>query len=192
MAVPDEKKLILGSLLNDSRTDPLAKRIIGAYNPASSYKANLLSIKSCKSGPIEACAKLLGFTVKDEEGKKCYKNLEMLSDRIILKIESLFEMHCDECNDEYCNTLEDTPLLHCRLCMQGSHNCESMKLKAQSYNECLEGSTQPKGLVWLCHECLLKNDLKLTAKVNANTIRTSEHTPESTDQPEIAETEEEI
>ena len=165
MAVSDEKKLILGSLLSESRTDPLVKRIIGAYNPASSYSIilyiyiyhpNLLSITSCKSDPIEACAKLLGFTVKDEEGKKCYKNLEMLSDRIILKIESLFEMHCDECNDEYCNTLEDTPLLHCRLCMQGSHNCESMKLKAQSYNECLEGSTQSKGLVWLCHECCSK------------------------------------
>ena len=169
-------------MLNDSRTDPLARRVIGAYNPESSYKVNLLSIKGCKSAPVEACAKLLGFTVKDEEGKKCYKNLEILSDRIILKIESLFEMHCDECNDEYCNTLEDTPLLHCRLCMQGSHNCDALKLKVHRYNECLEDSAPIKGLVWLCHECMSKNDLTLSAKVKPKPTTATEQDP--SDRPE--------
>ena len=163
MVIIDKKSLALGELLNRPEADSLAKKVIGAYKPNVMHATNVANIKACKAAAVESCAKLLGFKVRDDDDKKLYKNLDILSDRVILKIESLFEIMCDECHEEYQNTLDDDPILQCQNCMQGSHGCESFKSKYEALKQFLGGENSLSGLIWLCHGCLLKNDTSLTS-----------------------------
>ena len=95
-----------------------------------------------------------------------YQNLGILSDRIILKIEALFEIDCDDCKETYRNKLGDTPPLHCRLCLQGSHSCEAIQKKLEGYKPIVDAGDTPTGIVWLCHECLKKNHLDVLRPTN--------------------------
>ena len=130
------------------------------------YNFNLKNLKACKAAPLEACAKLLGLAPRDEDNKKLYQNLGILSDRIILKIEALFEIDCDDCKETYRNKLGDTPPLHCRLCLQGSHSCEAIQKKLEAYKPIVDAGGTPTGIVWLCHECLKKNHLDVLRPSN--------------------------
>ena len=152
----EKKKIVLGGLLNVAGT--AAKRVISSYSPEKTYKANVKALKACGAAPLEECATLLGFTCREGD-KKLYKNITILTDRIILKIEALFEIHCDDCHQTYSNTLQDEPPLTCRLCMQGSHNCEPIKEKMATLKPIMEAERLPSGMAWLCHECKKKNDL---------------------------------
>ena len=143
---------VIGGLLNKS--DVNVKRVLSSYDPAVTYNTNLASLKKCNATQLEACAKFLGFTVRNDDNEKLYRNQSILADRLILKIESLFETQCSDCNNTYQNTLEDTPPLTCVLCMQGSHNCEPIRTKVDAM-----GNVTPAGTSWLCFGCLAKNDL---------------------------------
>ena len=46
-------------------------------------------------------------------------------------------------------------LYTCKLCLLGSHDCDAIKEKANDMNK-----TNPEGIVWLCHVCLVKNKLE--------------------------------
>ena len=150
---------VLGSLLEVA--DVNAKRVISSYDPTVTYASNKTSLKKCNATQLEACATLLGFTVRNDAQEKLYRNQDILADRIVLKIESLFESQCSDCSQSYQNTLEDTPLLSCVLCMQGSHNCESIKDKIGDIDQ-----VKPVGTAWLCFGCLAKNNLDLQAPQN--------------------------
>lgn len=156
----EKQKLVLGDLLN--RADHLAKKVISAYTPGNSYKSNHLNIKKFDSAHQEAAATFLGFAVRGENEKKLYKNLSTLSDRILLKIESFFEIDCRECNEKYSNSIEDQPPLTCRLCLQGSHSCQKILEKVDAYKEIPEALLLV-GMTWLCSECFKKNDLALVS-----------------------------
>ena len=151
-------QIVLGELLNQA--EPVAKRVISAYNADTIHLVNLKNMLKYDANQLEACAKYLGFIVRDEDEKKRYSNKQMLCDRVILKIESLFDTHCDECDQTYRNTLTDEPHFTCRVCMQGSHNCENFLKKKEACDE-MPKDNKPVGAVWLCHECLKKNDLRL-------------------------------
>ena len=154
------------------------------------------SLKKCNATQLESCATFLGFVVRNDENEKLYRNQDILTDRIILKIESLFETQCNDCNQTYQNTLEDTPPLKCILCMQGSHNCASISTKIDAM-----GEETPVGTSWLCFGCLVKNNLALNPppkqkkKVRTNsTVSVSESLPtipENDDQREEVEENEE-
>ena len=154
----DNQKSVLGELLNQAT--PLAKIIISAYSPDVKYETNMANIRRYDAAHIEAAAAFLGFRVRADE-KKLYKNLKVLSDRVILKIESLFESSCTECGEKYCNKLSDVPLITCYLCLQGCHNCDKVTEKAPARTK------SPGGSVWLCFGCLKKNDLALVPKLNS-------------------------
>ena len=83
--------------------DTAAKKVISAYNPTATatYNTNLRNVGKCNSAQLEECAKLLGFTVRNETDEKLYRNLKILADRIILEIESLFKTKCIDCNTDY-------------------------------------------------------------------------------------------
>ena len=124
----ENQKTVLGELYN--LADPLAKKVISAYSPDVKYKKNMANIFGrYDAAHIEAAATILGLKVRADE-KKLYKNLKILSDRVILKIESLFESSCTECGETYCNKLSDAPLMTCYLCLQGCHNCAKIVEKA--------------------------------------------------------------
>ena len=155
MPGPDEKqKVVIGGLANIA--DTLAKRVLAAYNPAYSYNTNLTNVSKCNTKQLEACAELVGLKPRsdDEKGSKLYRNKDILSDRIILKIESLFEAECSDCKSAYQNSLTSTPLFTCRLCLLGSHDCEEIKQRAADL-----GTPIPAGFVWICQVCLEKNNL---------------------------------
>ena len=157
----ENQKTAIGSLLNDA--DQMSKKVISAYSPTVKYKTNMQNVKKFDAAHIEAAATFLGFKVR-ADNKKLYKNLQVLSDRVILKIESLFESTCPDCGETYCNSRTDTPPLTCYLCMQGSHDCSNVKDKIDP------ASRPPAGSVWLCFGCLKKNDLALSPNVTHLTI----------------------
>ena len=139
-----------------NQADVNAKRVLSSYNPCDSYNCNMQSLKKCNATQLESCATFLGFVVRNDENEKLYRNQDILADRIILKVESLFETQCNDCNQSYQITLNDTPPLTCTLCMQGSHNCESISTKIDAM-----GEDKPVGTSWLCFGCLSKNNLAL-------------------------------
>ena len=146
----------IGEILEEV-PDPTAKNIIGAYDYQTTYKSNLKKITSFTVSDLEKCGTALGLKTRHENGTKVYNRKETLSDRIILQIESHFTETCDECEQKYRNKFNDTqqPLIHCFLCMQGSHNCEQLTEKFQLI--------PPNGLtgqVWLCRGCRIKNDTR--------------------------------
>lgn len=149
----EKQRVVIGGLLNVADAD--SKRVLAAYSPEKGYSFNLTKLLKCNSRQLEACAKLVGLKARSDDGsEKLYQKLEILADRIILKIESLFEAECSDCKAVYCNTLESEPLFTCRLCLLGSHNCEEIKKKAANVSQ-----SYPAGFVWLCNVCLGKNDL---------------------------------
>lgn len=155
LEITGKQKEVLGGLM--SGTDVLGKRVLSSYTLSRSYDTNLHHVKNCKSKELETCAKLLGLKVKSDDGEetKLYRNRDILADRIIMKIESLFEAKCSECNEMYQNTLQSDPIFQCRLCMLGSHDCQKIREKADKMS-----TDRPKGVVWMCYECLGKNDLE--------------------------------
>ena len=175
------QKAVIGSLLNDA--DPLTKIVISAYNPTAKYNVNLQNIRRFNADHIEAAATFLGFKVR-AESKKLYKNLTILSDRVILKIESLFESTCLDCGETYCNTLnsETPPPFTCHLCLQGSHTCDKVKEKAKS-------SPRPGGTVWLCFDCYRKNDLALLPTEAVKSAAVKKETEDKTEDDEDDEEE---
>ena len=157
-AEDEAKKLVLGTLLNNA--DAPSKKVLSSYSFSVPYKTNVDKMKAHSAVLLEACATYLGFTVREGD-RKLYKNQKVLCDRLILKIESLFDIECTECKITYRNELKDTPLLRCRLCLQGSHNCSGMVSKVEALNDLQSKNLIPPGTTWLCHECLKKNDLSL-------------------------------
>ena len=150
----EKEKVVIGGLVNQA--DALAKKVLAAYNPSLSYSTNLQNVSKCNTAQLEACAKLVKLKARSDDGNntKLYRNKDILSDRIILRIESLFEAECSDCKLTYQNTLDSAPLFTCRLCLLGCHNCEKMKQRAANI-----GEDKPEGFVWICHVCLGKNNL---------------------------------
>ena len=172
----EAKKVVLGSLLNNA--DAASKKVLSSYSFTASYKVNLDKMKANNATLLESCATYLGFKVRETD-KKLYRNQQILCDRLILKIESLFDIECNECKETYRNELTDKPLFRCQLCLQGSHNCPEMVKKAQALTDLQNRGLMPPGTSWLCHECLKKNDLALfpapkPAKENQPTLQSIE------------------
>ena len=152
--VLEQQKVVIGGLVNVA--DVHAKKVLANYNPARTYNTNLENMKKCNAVQLESCAGIFGMKVRSDDGKdtKLYQNKDVLTDRLILKIESLFEAECSDCKAMYQNTIDSKPLLTCRLCLLGSHDCDQVKEKVASMS-----ATCPAGSVWLCDVCLKKNDL---------------------------------
>ena len=93
---------------------------------------------------------------------------------MILKIETLFDIDCALCKETYCNELTDEPLLKCRLCLQGSHNCVAMIEKAKALNQLIQDGTLPPGTSWQYFGCDKKNDTSLQQVLTAKPTSSAE------------------
>ena len=174
-----KEKAVIGALADRAGPDHKARKVILSYTPGLNYKTLRKNIKKFDSEHQEATALFLGIKVRGEENKKLYKNLDVLSDRIILKVEALFEIKCEDCDETYCNTLDSNPLHTCRTCLQGSHDCEKVTQRAAAYEE-IPLALRLNGMSWMCYECHRKNDLSLPPSTQ----------PVSSSQAEEVETEE--
>jgi hypothetical protein len=155
-------KASIGELLEHT-PDPSSKKIIGAYSYTVKYATNHTKIKGFSVSEMEKCAISLGLTVRHSDNSKVYRTKDILTDRMILKIESHFEETCDECGDKYRNKITDPePEMRCFLCMQGSHKCEKFAQRLQAL------SSSPiyilTGSIWVCTGCRIKNDISAPIK----------------------------
>ena len=156
--VPAAVVTVLGGLLNTAPPD--ARKVLGAYSWLANHIPNKKKMLKCNARKeLEPCALFLGIKVRDDEDKKLYKNMSVLVDRVILKIESLFETQCEDCNEKYTNSLEDDSPFTCKLCMQGSHNCQILLDRKKFYEDAHENA--PLGCVWICYGCQEKNNLSM-------------------------------
>ena len=151
------KKIVLGELLNICTNDQ-ERKCLSSYNSDRSYEANMEALKANSADVLVAGAKLLRMTPLSDDGKKLYQNKGVLSDRIILRIEALFDMECGDCKETYRNPLDVEPRIRCRLCLQGCHNCEETERKVKALEELQGSGLLPSGGVWLCNACFTKND----------------------------------
>ena len=119
-------------------------KVIEAYVPEDAHKDNVNRIASKKVDELSPACVVLGVRLTDLEGKKRTK--EELADKIVLRIESLFPIHCDDCGDKYRVTLGSSPPASCFLCGQGAHSCRLT----------IKGSR--KGDVWMCSCCYRKHE----------------------------------
>ena len=176
---------VIGGLINATNSQAI-KKVLMIYNPAEEvkYKTNQINIAQSTAPELEECAQYLGFGDLRIAGKKQYKNKKILSDRIILRIESLFCTKCDDCDQDYTNKLAEAPYFTCKLCMQGSHDCEKVKEKHDVIKKLQEEDQLLLRFGWLCHGCLLKNDLSLTSniEVEASPDQPDEEEPEEEDE----------
>ena len=149
---------VMGELL--CQADAVSKTVLNAYNPLVKKEDNakVLSGPQFTAPALEECAIFLKLNTRDKDNNKIYSNKPTLADRIILKIKSLFESHCDGCDLKYINKLdqEEAPFFTCFLCLQGSHNCSTLKQLYDTSNQCVG---QKDGIVWLCKRCRTKHDL---------------------------------
>jgi hypothetical protein len=152
--------IALGELLRVA--DPISKRVISAYSHNARHDVNQAAISAgkFKVEMLERCAEFLNLPTRTDDNKKIYKNKPVLADHIIFKIESFFENVCDECNTTYQHHIADAepPKLICFLCLQGSHNCQEICSKLPTW----AGEGVPKGFVWVCHGCRIKNDTRIS------------------------------
>ena len=170
--------------LADEVQDNVSKKVISAYKKDVAHHTNITNMSSSKFrlSELESCATFLKIPLTNEtDGKKLFSNKAALSDRLIIKIESLFPQKCQECDSNYCSSLTDTeePLFECFLCTQLSHNCEPMKDKHAK----LADVTLPNGMTWLCEGCHRKNNYygkKILINLDSNSSSSSNgHTPQS-------------
>ncbi|KAL5266830.1 hypothetical protein ACHWQZ_G004017 [Mnemiopsis leidyi] len=146
MSGSDEKhkqKVVIGGLLNIAGV--LAKRVLTVYNPDYTYNTNHANVLKCNGKQLEDCATLLGLKVRSDDGKetKLYKNKIVLADRIILKIESLFEAKCSDCHEMYQNTLDSKPPFTCRLCWGVKNRAIVNSAKLDAIKEDHESEEEP-------------------------------------------------
>ena len=95
-------KASIGELLEHA-PEPSSKKIIGAYSYTVKYATNHTKIKGFSVSELEKCATSIGLITRHNDNTKVYRTKDILTDRIILKIESHFEEMCDECGEKYRN-----------------------------------------------------------------------------------------
>lgn len=140
----------IGYLL--SQADEISKTVISAFDPSKDISVNKNVLGGSRFTPqiLDTCAKFLKIPTTTRDGTKIYSNKPTLAQRIIIEIQSFYPTFCAECNEEYSIQFnsEESPLLQCFLCYQGSHNCEALKSKVPS-----ESIILPTGTIWFCKSC---------------------------------------
>ena len=100
-----------------------------------SLMLQLCQVPSLVPQPCQAVLFILVLLLTiDTHNVNIFDNKKEVADRIILKIESYFGTHCRDCDSPYRNYFQSPtpPLLACYSCFQGSHDCETIKEKAEA------------------------------------------------------------
>ena len=119
------------------------KVVIEAYSYDAEHTVNVDSIASKRAEDLEAVCKALGVMLVGQDGSN--REATELADKIVLRIEGLFSIDCQDCGEKYRVKLGSTPPLSCFLCGQGAHTCK------------LSTEGNRKGSVWVCSYCWNKN-----------------------------------
>ena len=152
----DDIKAAFGKILLAADQNQLSQTVLSAFDPFASRSSNIKSLTKFKLDILEPCAEFLNIELKDSDSNKLYtKNSLILC--IIITIEALLPASCQQCSIKYCIELaqtdlqspENPPPFVCRMCFQGSHDCEPI----QQCKELLDSLTLTTGHTWLCNKC---------------------------------------
>ena len=125
------------------------------YNPHSSNSKHKNEFGKCQKQLLVVTLDYLGTSGQDQFTKPtCINNL-------ICRIQNLLPDTCNICKEEYCVKLDETPLLLCEICGQGSHNeCILQQLGIQTDNTvnpdqawAMINPTGLPGIHYLCGAC---------------------------------------
>ena len=138
-----------------------ASKVIGAYQTELEHPENIKILeKFTVEMYLKPCAEFLGIPASSSTGLLKAD----LCDLIILYIESFFPIDCSACSQSYTVDIEaeNSPLLSCLICHQGSHDCNEMKEKATRFIEL--ANEIPSGCAWICSACFKKNNHSHTGR----------------------------
>ncbi len=127
------------------------------YKPQNNNKQHKTEFNRCQKATLVATLDFLGVPEHDQYTKPACLNI------LICRIQNLFPDECSMCNKKYCIGLEDTPLLTCAICGQGSHNCcvlNQLKIAEEDHAsftpaeaEALINPFNMPGIHYLCGAC---------------------------------------
>ena len=123
---PSSNEVAWGRLLTACKNEN-ATKVISAYHPLAEHELNLKALdKFTIPTFLIPCADFLGILPTSRASIK--------KDLIILYIESHFPIECTACAETYQTDIESkqAPSLRCLICHRGSHDCDTMKVKAAS------------------------------------------------------------
>ena len=120
------------------------KKVIEAYRYEDDHTKNVERISSKKMEELKPVCEVLRVWPTGRFG--AIRNASLLADMIVLRIEGLFPMECQDCGEEYRVELGTKPPVSCFLCGQGGHSCKTTV-----------GGNR-KGSIWLCLHCYKKNE----------------------------------
>ena len=151
-----ENDIILGELLNLAVGDADALKVFNAYDLDGSFEGNLNTLRKLPEKALVAACTLLGLKPM-VDGKPRYGSRTTLAEWVILNISVLFVYDCGSCGKEYQVDRLSQPKVRCRVCGQGSHDCDKF---LEAYKALEELNVEVPGLSWLCHPCASKNRLE--------------------------------
>ena len=106
---------IIAQLCADA-VDVTVRDCLRKYDPKNTTDLHKKELGKCKKPVLVETLAYLGIPDQDHETKPaCINNL-------ICRIQNLLPDTCNICDTEYCVGLNDSPLLECEICGQGSHN----------------------------------------------------------------------
>ena len=137
---------IVEKVLKDLRTAVGNKgsKVVEVYEYEDTHEKNVKRIEAKTLPELQPVCEVLGVPLVGRDGRTRTK-LE-LADKIVLQLEGLFPIDCQDCGEKYRIEIGKKPLMRCFLCGQGAHACTFS----------VKGSR--KGSVWLCSCCWNKNE----------------------------------
>ena len=164
------KKEVIGGLL--LRADDFSKQVLSAYSLSENFNANEKNLSKFSVAVLEGSAVYLKVTIRDSNDKKLY-NKKGLTQKIVMKIDSLMPTSCVLCSSWYKVGIDDNSFFSCHCCMRGSHDCNEMKKIHSAVSNHLSG-----GIVWLCSLCQVeRSSSPAEGDSVANVVKTSEVAP---------------
>ena len=191
---PMSQQDIIEDLSSKSSND-VVKKVLTAYTVGQTLAQQKTVINRFRKEELIATLEFLKLTGQDKYNKP------QLVQNLIVRIQNLLPDTCGLCKQEYHTSLDDTPLLICEVCGQGSHNLCIIRVLGNEESE--ENSLDPQkarkmiiplelpGVHYMCMTCsndcipddndgILKNKIQDTPEVE-------DLTTDNADSPEIGE-----
>ena len=180
--------------LSSKSTNDVVKKILGAYPLGQTFSQQKKIINKFNKEELILVLEFLKVNNQDKYNKP------QVVHNLIVRIQNLLPDTCGLCKQEYCTSLDDTPLLTCDVCGQGSHNpCvtsilgvgepETSSLNPEKARKTIIPLDLP-GVHYLCMTCSndnIPNGNEGILNKKAHDIEELEKTPEETITPESGE-----
>ena len=155
----DTRKNVLGSLLDQARSDTGVVQSLNSFEPSKPDSLNVIALSKLSRKPLEQLALFLGIDRVSID--QMYTNRTKLAWAIVRRFSRLLPSKCSECNSVYHNERNSTSVLECHLCGRGIHDCREVMATISVQQEAVNIQMIPSlsHMVWLCSECFSLPDV---------------------------------